>query len=143
MKPDQSLSTFEESGKKKDKVRITVNLTCNALGTDRLPLWFIGKANHPNCFRSEYFYSLETLGIYWRHNNTAWMNYYIMKEYLYWFDEKMRIQGKHVHLFMDNFSAHELAIEQIEEANIPLTNTKVTQLLHIKQIEEMNANREY
>ena len=44
---------------------------------------------------------------------------------------------------MDNFSAHELAIEQIEEVNIPLMNTKVTQLLHIKQIEEMNANREY
>ena len=143
MKPDRSLSTFEESGRKKDKARITVNLTCNALGTDRLPLWFIGKANRPNCFRSERLYSLETLGAHWRHNDTAWMNHHIMKEYLHWFDEKMRIQGKHALLLMDNFSAHELAIEQIEEANIPLTNTKVTQLLHIKQIEEMNANREY
>ena len=26
---------------------------------------------------------------------------------------------------MDNFSAHELAVEQIEEMNIPLTNIKV------------------
>ena len=66
-----------------------------------------------------------------------------MKEYLRWFNKKMRIQGKHAPLLMDNFSAHELAIEQIEEANIPLMNTKVMQLLHIKQIEEMNANREY
>ena len=43
MKPDQSLSTFEESGRKKDKARITVNLTCNALGTDRLPLCLLAK----------------------------------------------------------------------------------------------------
>ena len=66
-----------------------------------------------------------------------------MKEYLHWFDEKIRIQGKHALLLKDNFSAHELAIEQIEEVNILLMNTKVMQLLHIKQIEEMNANREY
>lgn len=44
MKPDRSLTTFEESGRKKDKARITVGLTCNVTGTDRLPLWFIGTA---------------------------------------------------------------------------------------------------
>jgi hypothetical protein len=34
MKPNHSLSTFEENGKKKDKARITVNLCYNATGTD-------------------------------------------------------------------------------------------------------------
>jgi hypothetical protein len=46
-----------------------------------------------------------------------------MKEYLLWFDQQMRIKGKKALLLIDNFSAHELAIEQIEGIN--LTNTKV------------------
>jgi hypothetical protein len=124
MKPDRSLTTLEESGRKKDKARITVGLTCNATGTDRLPLWFIGTANRPNCFRAENLNGLNTLGAFWRNNKTAWMNHHIMKEYLLWFDQQMRIKGKRALLLMDNFSAHELAIEQIEES-IHLTNTKV------------------
>ena len=32
MRPDRSLTTFEESGRKKDKARITVALTTNAIG---------------------------------------------------------------------------------------------------------------
>ena len=122
MQPDRSLSTFEESGKKKDKARITVNLTCNATGTDRLPLWYIGKAKCPNCFKAERLQGLESLSAVWRHNNTAWMNHHIMKEYLQWFDARMKA---HALLLMDNFSAHELAVEQMEELKIPLTNTKV------------------
>jgi hypothetical protein len=47
-----------------------------------------------------------------------------MKEYLLWFDQQMRIKGRKALLLMDNFSAHELAVEQIEEG-VNLTNTKV------------------
>ena len=125
MKPDRSLSTFEESGRKKDKARITVSLTCNSTGTDRLPLWFIGKAKRPNCFKAERLQNLESLGAFWRYNDTAWMNHHIMKEYLRWFDAQLRIQNKHALLLMDNFSAYELAVEQIEEMTTLLTNTKV------------------
>jgi hypothetical protein len=82
-KPDRSLSTFKESSRRKDKARITVNLTCNATSTNRLPLWFISKAKRPNCFRAKRLEGLETLGAFWRYNDTAWMNHYIMKEYLY------------------------------------------------------------
>ena len=56
------------------------------------------------------------------------MIHHIMKDYLRWFDQQMRIQGKHVLLLIDNFSAHELAIEQIKEMTTPLTNAKVTWL---------------
>ena len=48
-----------------------------------------------------------------------------MKEYLRWFDAQIRSCGKQALLLMDNFLAHELAVEQIEEMNLPLTNTKV------------------
>jgi hypothetical protein len=124
MKPDHSLTTFEESSRKKDKARITVGLTCNATGTDRLPLWFISTANRPHCFRLEHLFGLDMLGAIWRHNKTAWINHYIMKEYLLWFDQQMRVKGKKVLLLMDNFSAHELATEQIEEG-MNLTNITI------------------
>jgi hypothetical protein len=39
MKPDCSLKTLlDENGKKSDKASITAVLTCNATGTDRLPI---------------------------------------------------------------------------------------------------------
>jgi hypothetical protein len=38
IKPDRSLSTFEENNRKKDKARVTINLYYNAIGIDRLPL---------------------------------------------------------------------------------------------------------
>ena len=94
MKPDRSLSTFEVSGKKKDKARITAALTCNATGTDRLPIWFIGNANRPNCFRAARFTTLDHLGAFWRHNKTAWMNHHIMKEYLRWFNSQMKSRAR-------------------------------------------------
>ena len=39
-----------------------------------------------------------------------------MKEYLFWFDNLMLQKGKKVLLLIDNFSAHKLAVKQMEEA---------------------------
>ena len=64
MKPDRSLTTMAEHGRKKDKARITACLTCNATGTDRLPIWFIGKARRPACFRNEHLDSLQSIGAF-------------------------------------------------------------------------------
>ena len=124
LKPDRSLSTFECKGEKKQKARITVALTCNSTGTDKLPPWFIGTASRPNCFRAERICGLEPLSAVWRHNKTAWMTHHIMKDFLKWFDNRMKSQGKKALLLMDNFSAHELGVELMEEAN-ELQNTKV------------------
>jgi hypothetical protein len=52
------------------------------------------------------------------------MTHHIMKEYLYWFNSKMCQKGKKALLLMDNFSAHSLAVEQMEEKG-ELTMTKV------------------
>ena len=122
MKPDRSLTTIAEHGKKKEKARITACLTCNATGTDRLPIWFIGKAKRPACFRNEHLDSLESIRAFWRYNSKAWMNGTIMQEYLLWFDQEMRKQGKHALLLMDNFPAHEAGLEQLRDS---LQNTKV------------------
>ena len=39
-----------------------------------------------------------------------------MEEYLRWFDQEMKRQGKHALLLMDNFPAHEAAVEQFEDS---------------------------
>ena len=52
------------------------------------------------------------------------MNYYIMKEYLCWFNNQMRIKGKKALLLIDNFSAYKLSVELMEKAK-ELTYTKV------------------
>jgi hypothetical protein len=129
LKPDRSLSTFEAHGQKRQKARITINFCINASGTDKVPCWFIGTANRPHCFRHARIRSLDHLGAFWRHNKTAWMTHHIMKDYLRWFDNRMRLKGKKALLIMDNFSAHELAVEQLEEAN-ELKFTKVCRSHH-------------
>jgi hypothetical protein len=63
MKADRSLTTLSEHGRKQDKARITAYLTCNATGTDRLPIWFISKAKRLNGFRNEYLDSLQSIGV--------------------------------------------------------------------------------
>jgi hypothetical protein len=125
MKPDRSLSTFEAKGTKKAKARITVNFCVNATGSDKLPPWFIGTAKRPNCFRAERLTELEPLGAVWRSNKSAWMTHHIMKEWLKWFDTRMRKAGKRALLLMDNFSAHELGVEQMMEKG-ELSNAKVS-----------------
>ena len=43
--PDRGLATKHMSGQKKDKFRIPFTVACNATGTEKLPLLFIGKSN--------------------------------------------------------------------------------------------------
>jgi DDE superfamily endonuclease len=62
------------------------------------------------------------MGFFWRANSTAWMNYSIMLEWLYWFDSRVQCP---VLLLMDNFGAHELAVQLIEESNKPLKWTRI------------------
>jgi hypothetical protein len=58
------------------------------------------------------------------------MTYYIMKEWLKWFDNRIKCQNKKVLLLMDNFLAYELAVEQIMKKG-ELTHTKVSISLYL------------
>lgn len=66
------------SGLKKDKFRISMALACNADRTDKLELFFIGKARKPRCFKKA---TPEQRGFYYRNNKTAWMTGELFKEY--------------------------------------------------------------
>jgi len=47
MVPDRSLSTKQLSGIKRQKSRISVAITANGDGTERVPLWAIRSAKKP------------------------------------------------------------------------------------------------
>ena len=92
---------------KKDKARISLALCTNATGTDRLPIWIIGKAKTPRALKNV---SISSIGGRWRWNKKAWMNTVIMREWLLEFYIHIR-STREVLLTMDNFSAHYTIIE--------------------------------
>ena len=71
--PNHGLATMQMSGKKKDQFQITLGVTCNADGSEKLPLIFIGKSKSPCCFGHK---SPTACGFYYHNNSKVW----IMKE---------------------------------------------------------------
>jgi hypothetical protein len=108
MMPSRGLSSQSaQPGLKKDKARISLVFCTNATGTDRHPVWFIGKFKTPRALRN---ISVPTMGGQWRWNKKAWMNTTIMVEWLQAFYQRIGTT-RQVLLTMDNFSAHYTAIE--------------------------------
>jgi hypothetical protein len=101
-------------GKKKEKARIIAYFCCNSDASECLLIWIIGSAKRPRAFSAAGI-NPENLGIIWCLNKKAWMTGAIFKEWLFWFDSKMK--GRKVALLMDNFSAHEAAVEDIQLQN--------------------------
>lgn len=75
--PDRGLAMQQMSGKKKSKFRITVGLACNADGSEKFPLFFIGKLKQPRCFKKT---SPTDRGFYYRNNKKAWMTSDLFEE---------------------------------------------------------------
>ncbi|ODQ69032.1 hypothetical protein LIPSTDRAFT_31013 [Lipomyces starkeyi NRRL Y-11557] len=90
---DRTLATKAGSGGKKAKDRITLALTVNGDGSDKLKAWVIGKSKNPRCFRN--------------------INRQLFREYLRWLDNKMRAQGRKILLLLDNFAGHELGVQLV------------------------------
>jgi len=95
------LATKQLEGRKKDKERITLVVCCNGDGTEKLPLWVIGKFNNPRCFKNV---DRSTFGCKYSFNSKAWMTQVIFLQWIKDFDARMA--GRKVLLIMDNCSAH-------------------------------------
>jgi DDE superfamily endonuclease/Fission yeast centromere protein N-terminal domain/Tc5 transposase DNA-binding domain len=122
MVPDRSLSTTNIPGRKKQKNRITIHFCTNMDGSVKLAPWIIGPSKNPHAFRRAGI-RVHNLGVIWRANKKAWMTSLIMEDWLRWFDIQMALRQRKVVLLMDNFSAHEAAVENIQNSSSPLTNT--------------------
>jgi hypothetical protein len=120
--PNLTLATEARSGGKKSKDRVTLALTVNGDGSEKLEPWIIGKSQNPRCFQK---INRPLLRVEYRHNKSKWMTGLIMEEYLRWFDNKM--QGRKALLLLDNFSGHELGVELVGGLQ-GLTNTRIAWL---------------
>ena len=78
--PNCTLSTTAEPGIKQSKERITAMMCGNAYGSDKIPIWIIGRAMNPRAFKN--MTKRTSLGCIWRANSTAWNNTVIIRERL-------------------------------------------------------------
>ncbi|KIJ46290.1 hypothetical protein M422DRAFT_250341 [Sphaerobolus stellatus SS14] len=75
--PDRGLATQQMKGKKTEKFCITISVACNADGSKKLPLCFIGKSAKPRCFSGK---SPNNYGYQYYNNTKAWMTKEIFEE---------------------------------------------------------------
>jgi hypothetical protein len=115
MAPDRTISQVRIPGKKKNKERVTILLGCNADGSEKLKLFYIGKSKQPRCFQKK---SAKQLGFSYTNNKKAWMTSLVFRDWILHFDKEKRQQNRQVLLLMDNASSH-----FVSELN--LTNTTV------------------
>jgi hypothetical protein len=119
MEPSRGLSTGPISGTKQSKDRVTVLLTCNATGTDKLIPLFIHKYQNPRALKGINKNSLP-VDYYW--NSKAWMQMSIWNDYLKRLNKKMSIANRKILLLVDNAPTHNLM------ENLQLTNIKIHHL---------------
>ena len=103
----RGLLSQPQPGMKKDKARISLALCINATGTDRLPIWIIGKAKTPRALKNV---SISLIGRRQRQNKKAQINIVIIHEQLLEFYTHIR-STREVLLIIDNFSTHYTIIE--------------------------------
>ena len=79
MPPDRGVASKQMLGKKGNKFRITVMFLTNSLGTEKWPIFYIGKWKFPRCFGKK---GPNERGFYYRNNKTAWMTRGLFEEYV-------------------------------------------------------------
>ena len=87
-------------GEKLSKIRITGMVATNAIG-DKLPMFVIGKAKNPRCFKNVKF-----LPCRYRNQRKSWMGGKLFEEWLRELEMKFAFEGRNVAFVIDNRPAH-------------------------------------
>lgn len=116
LEPSRVLSTGPVAGGKKSKERITVMLTCNADGTEKLKPLLIHKYRNPRAIGKV---KKDTLKVKYYWNIKAWMQTSIFNDYLKDLNNEMKKQNRNILLLLDNAPTHSIS----ESTN--LTNIRV------------------
>lgn len=82
-----------------NKTRITVLLATNADGNEKLPLYFIGTAKKPQCFRGKPATHYE---LWYDANKKGWMRSDLFRDWMLRMDKRSRNQQRHVRFLMNN-----------------------------------------
>ena len=138
--PDKTLTVkgADCDGGKKSKERLTVALCVNAVGEVETPL-VIGHAENPRCFRN---INKTRLPVTLVASKRAWMTAKIFTTWIMSFNKKMRANGRHVLLLLDNASCHP---EKLELSNVTIrfltaNTTSVLQSLDLGVIKNMRCH---
>eukprot|EP00892_Ulva_mutabilis_P001725 jgi/Ulvmu1/11553/UM078_0046.1 len=126
--PTRTLASAKKSGRKAEKERVTISLTCNASGTEKRELFIIGKAKRPRSFPKK-FHPKRDLGIRYANNKTAWMTTNEFSKWLLDWNSKLRGTGRKIALLTDNAPTHTIPNHDVEEEHglnvVNLTNIKL------------------
>ena len=88
-------------GGKRSKERLTVLLTTNADGSDKLRPLVTGKSKNPRCFKNVRAFPTE-----YDNNKNAWTTREIFRKFLRKLDRRMGEEKRKILLFLDRCSAH-------------------------------------
>ena len=110
--------------RKESKERLTVLVATNMSGTHKLKPMIIGKATHPRCFRG-----IENIPLPYKANAKAWITGELWTGWVRALDIRMRVQGRHILLIMDNCPAHPAVsnLTNVEVVYLPPNTTSHTQ----------------
>ncbi len=104
MPPRDTIAPARIPGRKKKKERITSLACCNADGSEKMPLLFVGKSANPRCFNGR---NSSELNIEYSSSPRAWRNFFIFSACLKRFDMYVsKTPNIKVALLLDNASAH-------------------------------------
>jgi hypothetical protein len=101
--PCKTIAHSPVLGKKRSKERVSILVTCNASGDEKLPLLFIHKYETPRILKG---IEKKSLPVWYYWNSKAWMQRSIFKHFLERLNSKMNREGRHIILLMDNAKCH-------------------------------------
>jgi hypothetical protein len=127
--PDNSFVEYGEeecSGTKIDKERITCLYGCSMRG-EKLPIMVIGRSKNPRCFAN---IDVNTLGIMYDSNKSAWMTKRLFEKYVEKVNEKMILENRKILLLLDCCASHKISkFSNVELSFLPPNTTALIQPL--------------
>jgi len=115
LEPSRTLSKGVVVGTKKSKERVTVLLTCSALG-EKIKPTFIYRYENPRALKN---IQKSTLPVFYYWNNKACMQRSIWSAFLKQLNQIMKNQNRHILLLVDNAPCHRI------DEELHLTNVTV------------------
>ena len=111
-------------GGKCSKDRLTVLVCANMSGSEKIPLYVIGKAKNPRCFKN-----VKTLPTQYEANKKAWITSELFSNWLRSLDRKFQHQKRKVTMIVDNCPAHPkvTGLKAIKLIFLPPNTTSKTQ----------------
>ena len=132
MKLSHTISNGPVVGTKQSKDRVTILLTCNSTGTEKLRSLFIHKYENPRVLKNISKNSLP-VNYYW--NKKSWMQVSIWNDYLKKLDSHMRVQNRNILLLVDNAPTHAL-YENTNLTNIVIEHLPSNTTSHLQPCDQ-------